>query len=77
MADAPDVTLDLTGLSCPIPLIKIKKQLKKMDSGQILLAISTDPGTTNDIERACQKDGHKLLDIKEDGNKAEFLIKAG
>ncbi len=77
MEETPDVTLDLKGLSCPMPILKIKKQLKKMNSGQILLAIGTDPGTTNDVGRTCEKDGHELLGIEEEGGVAKYYIKTG
>ncbi|MCK4388775.1 MAG: sulfurtransferase TusA family protein, partial [Desulfobacterales bacterium] len=49
----PDVTLDLKGLSCPMPTIKMKKELKGMKSGQVMLAIGTDPGTKNDLPGMC------------------------
>jgi len=73
----PDVTIDLKGLSCPMPILKIKKQLKDMNSGQVLLALGTDPGTRNDIGRTCKKDGHELLGIDEEGGVFKFYIKKG
>lgn len=74
---APDVTIDLKGLSCPMPILKIKKQLKDMNSGQVLLAVGTDTGTRNDIGRTCKKDGHELLGIDEEGGVFKFYIKKG
>ena len=44
-----DETLDCRGLSCPMPLLKTKKAVKKMESGQIIEILSTDPGTRNDL----------------------------
>jgi len=73
----PDVTLDLKGLSCPMPILKIKKQLKTMSSGQVLLALGTDPGTKNDVGRTCEKEGHELLGIDEEGGVFKFYIKKG
>lgn len=73
----PDATLDLQGLSCPMPILKIKKQLKTMNSGQILLASGTDPGTKNDVGRTCKKEGHELLGIDKEGGIFQFYIKKG
>lgn len=73
----PDVTIDLKGLSCPMPILKIKKQLKDMSSGQVLLALGTDPGTKNDVGRTCEKEGHELLGIDEESGVFKFFIKKG
>jgi tRNA 2-thiouridine synthesizing protein A len=73
----PDVTLDCKGLSCPMPIIKMKSELKKMKSGQILLTIGTDPGTKNDIPGMCKKEGHELIGIEEEGGIIKFYIKKG
>ena len=40
-----DTTLDASGLNCPLPILKTKKALNKMESGQILEVISTDAGS--------------------------------
>ena len=45
----PDETLDCRGQSCPMPLLKVKKALKKLKPGQILEVLGTDPGSKNDI----------------------------
>ncbi|WP_419656908.1 response regulator, SirA family [Desulfosarcina variabilis str. Montpellier] len=45
----PDQTIDTCGLSCPMPLLKTKKALKGLKSGQILEILGTDPGSKNDI----------------------------
>lgn len=71
----PDVTLDIKGLSCPMPMLKIKKQLKTMNSGQVLLALGTDPGTKNDIARNRKKQEYELLGIVHEGSLFKFYIK--
>lgn len=73
----PDVTLDLKGLSCPMPLIKMKKELKGMKAGQVLLAIGTDPGTKNDLPGMCKKEGHELVGIDEEGGTFKYYIRKG
>jgi len=56
----PDETLDCRGLSCPMPLLKVKKALKKLKPGQILEVLGTDPGSKNDIPGLCQKAGRRV-----------------
>jgi len=68
-------TLDCRGLSCPMPLLKTKKAIKKMLSGQILEVLSTDPGTRNDLPGFAQKEGHEFLGEKDDDGFNRFYLK--
>ena len=56
-----DVVLDTKGLSCPMPLLKMKKTLKTLKKGQVLEVQGTDPGSKNDIPNYCEKHGYQLL----------------
>jgi tRNA 2-thiouridine synthesizing protein A len=67
-----DKTLDASGLNCPMPILKTKKALKQMDSGQILEVISTDAGSIKDIVAFCNQTGNKLIETIEDNNKYIF-----
>jgi tRNA 2-thiouridine synthesizing protein A len=69
-----DVVLDASGLNCPMPILKTKKALSKMDAGQILEVISTDAGSVKDIEAFCNQTGNKLISINEDGGKYVFTL---
>ena len=73
-----DEILDARGLSCPMPMLKTKKALKKLQSGQILEVLGTDPGSKNDIPDFCQKGGNTLLEVEdvEDGY-TRYLIQKG
>lgn len=71
----PNQTLDCSGLSCPQPILKTKKAIKDMASGQILKMTSTDPGTNKDMLTFCQKTGHELLKIEDKGGASDFYIK--
>jgi len=62
----PDETLDCRGLTCPMPLLKIKKTISRMQSGQVLEILGTDPGTRNDLPGFARRGGHKFLGEKED-----------
>ncbi len=71
----PDEVLDATGLSCPMPVLKTKKALKKLDSGKILEVRSTDPGTKNDLPAFLERSGDELLGIEEKEGYTSFYIK--
>ncbi len=66
--------LDTSGLNCPLPILKTKKALQKMDSGKILEVISTDAGSVKDLEAFCNQTGNKLVSTIEDGGKYVFTI---
>ena len=55
------VELDTKGLSCPLPILKVKKAMTRLDNNDILYVESTDPGSVKDFEVFCQTKGHELL----------------
>jgi len=73
----PDETLDCRGLSCPMPLLKTKKQLAKLKSGQVLEVLGTDPGTKNDLPSFCKRSGDEYLGEEEDSGFFRMYIKKG
>ncbi len=75
MAVNPDKTLDASGLSCPLPIVKTKKEIDTLSSGQVLKIISTDPGSKNDMVAWCKRTGNELLDSAEEGGKFLFYVK--
>ena len=68
-------TLDTSGLNCPLPILKTKKAINSLDSGELLQVIATDPGSVKDISSFCQQTGHELLETSENGGQFNFLIK--
>lgn len=70
-----DQELDCSGLSCPMPILKTKKALDKMEIGQVLKMISTDAGSVPDVNAYANKTGHQLLGHEEDGGTFTFFIK--
>ncbi len=73
-----DQILDTRGLSCPMPMLKTKKALKGMTTGQIIEVWGTDPGSKNDIPDFCKKNGNELMDIKDlPEGYTRYLIKKG
>ncbi|RLB82539.1 MAG: sulfurtransferase TusA family protein [Deltaproteobacteria bacterium] len=71
----PDETLDCRGLSCPMPILKTKKAIGKMKSGQILEVLSSDPGTKNDLPAFAKKGGHEFLGLKEEQGFTRLYLK--
>lgn len=68
-------TLDTSGLSCPLPVVKTKKALKDLEVGDILEMISTDAGSIPDMEAWARQTGHELLESKDEGSSFRFFIK--
>ena len=71
----PDKTLDAKGLDCPMPLLKAKKAMDAMDSGQVLEIIGTDEGSKVDLPGWCERVGHSYLGVKEEAKYFKFYIK--
>ncbi|MBK1726050.1 sulfurtransferase TusA family protein [Halorhodospira neutriphila] len=67
--------LDATGLNCPLPILKAKKTLASMSSGEVLYVTATDPGSVKDFESFSQQTGHELLEQKEEDGKYHFRLK--
>ena len=70
-----DKELDTSGPNCPLPIIKAKKEINLMETGQILHVISTDPGAVQDFVSFAKQTGNQLLDSSEKDNKFYFLLK--
>lgn len=73
----PDQTLDAKGLSCPMPLLRTKKAIDAIASGQVLEVLGTDPGSKNDLPSWCERTGHTFLGDSEDAGFFRFYIKKG
>ena len=72
MSLAFDVELDTCGLNCPLPILKAKKSLTSMTSGQVLKVLATDPGAQRDFEAFARQTGNELLAQETEGDR--FLI---
>ncbi len=69
-----DQILDAKGLNCPLPILKAKVLLNKMQAGEILYIEATDPHSIIDFEAYCARTNHKLLNIEEDADLIKFYI---
>ena len=70
-----DQTLDCKGLSCPMPILKLAKEIKSMESGKVLELLGTDPGSKSDVPKWCDKTGNEFLGQEEDGGVYKFYIR--
>lgn len=70
-----DQVLDAKGLNCPLPILRAKKALKEMTTGQTLEIQATDPGAVKDFEAFCRSTGNELVESRSEGNVYVFLIK--
>lgn len=68
--------LDLSGLSCPLPIVEVSKEIKTLEVGQILSAKTTDPGALTDFPAWAETSGHEIVRVDEQENgQATFFIK--
>lgn len=67
-------TLDARGLNCPLPILRTKKTLNTMASGDTLKVVATDPGSLKDMAAFCTQTGNTLLSSAQSGNDYEFFI---
>jgi len=70
-----DKDLDARGLNCPLPILRAKKALTDMQSGQVLRIVSTDLGSVKDFQAFCKQTGNELLSQSEAGSEYTFFLK--
>ena len=67
--------LDARGLNCPLPILKAKKALAEMSSGEILRVQATDPGSVRDFQAFARQTGNELVGQSEDNKEFTFFMK--
>ena len=70
-----DAELDAKGLNCPLPILRAKKAIAGLASGQTLKIEATDPGSVKDFEAFCKQTGNELVSSGEEDGKFVFAIK--
>jgi tRNA 2-thiouridine synthesizing protein A len=70
-----DKELDARGLNCPLPILRAKKALAEIGSGQVLKILSTDPGSVKDFAAFDKQTGNELLSTAEAGGEFTFFMK--
>ena len=70
-----DKELDARGLNCPLPILKAKKALAEMTSGQLLRVVSTDAGSTRDFQAFAKQTGNDLIEQQTAGSEFIHVLK--
>lgn len=70
-----NMELDARGLNCPLPILRSKKALGELNSGQVLKVVSTDPGSLKDMQAFAKQTGNELLGSGETGGIFTFFLK--
>jgi len=77
MTDEPTIakSLDLSGLLCPIPVVKVSKAIKDIAIGEAIEATATDPGVLMDIPAWCKGSGNEMVKMDKEGTTFRFIVR--
>ena len=70
-----DKELDLKGLACPMPVVKVSKGIKEIEVGQVLKAVATDRGSLSDMPAWAETSGNEIVETVEGDDEFTFYIK--
>ena len=70
-----DKEVDAKGLNCPLPILRTKKALSGMASGQVLRVLATDPGSVKDFEAFARQTGNELVSSQQQEQTYTFLLR--
>jgi len=71
----PDLVLDLKGLLCPMPVVKLYQAIKNLAPGSVVEGVATDPGVMADIPAWARTSGNELISIEKRDNEFHFLVR--
>ncbi|MEM9967828.1 MAG: sulfurtransferase TusA family protein [Pseudomonadota bacterium] len=69
--------LDATGLLCPLPVLKLRKRLARLRSGEAVRLRADDPAALVDVPHFCAEAAHTLIETREDGAAHLYLVRKG
>jgi tRNA 2-thiouridine synthesizing protein A len=75
MSDTPVKSVDLKGLMCPMPIIKISRAIKEVNIGELVEAFASDPGVMADVPAWCRSTGHQLVSLEKLERQFHFMIR--
>ncbi len=67
--------VDARGLNCPLPILKAKKALAELQSGQLLKVLSTDPGALRDFQAFARQTGNELVEQQSEGDVTSHVLR--
>ena len=70
-----DKVMDLKNMPCPMPVVKISKGIKEVEVGQVVEAVTTDPGSLADFPAWSRTSGHEIVKTEQTGQEIRFFIK--
>jgi tRNA 2-thiouridine synthesizing protein A len=70
-----DKELDARGLNCPLPILRTKKALADLHSGQVLKVLATDPGAVKDFQAFSRQTRHELVSHSEESKEFTFFMR--
>lgn len=73
----PPHRLDLTGLLCPLPILLAAREMRKLHPGDLLEVLGDDPGIREDMPVWCERAGHRLVEMVEEGGRIRSLVEKG
>ena len=68
-------TVDYKGLFCPMPIVKVSKDIKEIEVGQVLEMLADDPGSKPDMEAWVKQTGHEMVDTQEEDGVFRFYVR--
>ncbi len=71
----PTKKLDVRGLMCPMPVVKLSSAINEVKVGEVIEVLATDPGSLTDIPAWARKTGNEVLKIDKEGNVIKFYVK--
>lgn len=72
-----DLEVDARGLNCPLPILRAKKGINTLATGQVLKIIATDPGSVKDLEAFCKQTGNEMVESSQQGGEYHFKLRKG
>jgi TusA-related sulfurtransferase len=70
-----DKEIDTRGLNCPLPILRAKKALSDLESGQLLKVVATDPGSLRDFQAFAKQTGNELVEQQQVGNELIHVLR--
>ena len=70
-----DKVMDLKGLPCPMPVVKISKGIKEIEVGQVVEAVTTDPGALSDFPAWARTSGNEILKTEQENGEIKFFVR--
>ncbi len=75
MSPDSSTVLDCTGMQCPLPVVKTAQAMKRLEPGEILELLATDPGVEPDMKAWSSRTGNELVEVRKDGDVFHVLLR--